>query len=157
MAVLIRTIIYASLFVALVLIYLPGQVLQRPGIDYPAEFGTLQYTGLLIGTVGALFALWCILTFTFVGKGTPAPFDPPRNLVVNGPYRILRNPMYAGAALALVGASLFYVSWPLVLYTVAFLTVTHLMVVFYEEPTLRRMFGESYNAYCTTTRRWGLF
>ncbi len=66
--------------------------------------------------------------------GTPAPFDPPRQLVVAGPYRMVRNPMYLGAALALAGAALFYRSWALLLYCAAFLLITHLFVVGYENP-----------------------
>jgi protein-S-isoprenylcysteine O-methyltransferase Ste14 len=89
-----------------------------------------------------------------VGKGTPAPFDPPRRLVIRGPYRYLRNPMYLGAALALLGAALFYRSLPLLGYVGGFLLVTHGFVVWYEEPTLGRLFGAEYQAYRTRVRRW---
>jgi len=90
----------------------------------------------------------------FVGKGTPAPFDPPRRLVVRGPYRFVRNPMYIGAALALAGAALFYGSWPLLGYMGLFLLITHLFVRLYEEPVLRRLFGTEYEEYCRVVRRW---
>ena len=99
-------------------------------------------------------ALWCVLTFALVGRGTPAPFDPPRRLVVRGPYRFVRNPMYIGAAIALAGAALFYRSLPLLGYLALFLLVTHLFVCVYEEPTLRRAFGAEYEAYCRRVRRW---
>jgi protein-S-isoprenylcysteine O-methyltransferase Ste14 len=98
--------------------------------------------------------LWCILTFALVGKGTPAPFDPPRRLVIAGPYRYLRNPMYLGAVLALSGAALFYRSIALLGYAVLFLIITHLFVVSYEEPTLTRVFGQQYHAYRAAVRRW---
>ena len=65
---------------------------------------------------GGALALWCILAFALVGKGTPAPFDPPRRLVVAGPYRYVRNPMYIGAGLALTGAAMFYGSLRLLSY-----------------------------------------
>ena len=65
---------------------------------------------MVVGAIGAILALWCIATFIMIGRGTPAPFDPPRHLVVVGPYRLVRNPMYIGAALALAGAVLFYES-----------------------------------------------
>jgi protein-S-isoprenylcysteine O-methyltransferase Ste14 len=103
---------------------------------------------------GAALAVWCILSFAFLGRGTPAPFDPPRRLVLRGPYRYVRNPMYLGAALALAGAALFYRSGALLAYTGAFLLVMHAFVVWYEEPTLRRTFGESYEAYRRQVRRW---
>jgi len=105
-------------------------------------------------SLGGALALWCVATFALVGKGTPAPFDPPRRLVMRGPYRIVRNPMYLGAVFALAGAALYYESWPLVGYTALFLLATHLFVVWYEEPTLRRTFGQEYDAYCRRVRRW---
>ncbi len=72
----------------------------------------------------------------------------------SGPYRFVRNPMYIGAGLALAGATLFYGSLPLLIYTVAFFLVTHLFVVLYEEPTLRRTFGQDYEMYCSKIKRW---
>jgi protein-S-isoprenylcysteine O-methyltransferase Ste14 len=109
---------------------------------------------MLVGASGAALALTCILTFVFVGKGTPAPFDPPRRLVVQGPYRLVRNPMYLGAGLALAGAALFYRSIPLLGYAGVFLLITHSFVVLYEEPTLRQTFEKDYDAYCHRTGRW---
>ena len=93
--------------------------------------------GAILGAAGAALALACIVTFVFVGKGTPAPFDPPRRLVMRGPYRLVRNPMYIGATLALAGAALFYRSLSLLSYAAVFLLVTHGFVVLYEEPTLQ--------------------
>jgi protein-S-isoprenylcysteine O-methyltransferase Ste14 len=109
---------------------------------------------MLIGAVGAAVALWCIFTFATIGRGTPAPFDPPRRLVIRGPYRFVRNPMYIGAGLALASAALFYESLPLLGYAGLFFLATHVFVVLYEEPTLRRTFGEEYEAYCRQVGRW---
>jgi protein-S-isoprenylcysteine O-methyltransferase Ste14 len=154
MFVFIRAVVYATLFVSLVLIFLPAAVLARAGVQAPEVFGAWQLAGILLGAVGAAIALSCILAFAVVGRGTPAPFDPPRRLVVTGPYRFVRNPMYIGAAMALAGAALFYQSWALVGYLIALAVVTHLLVTFYEEPTLRRMFGDEYRGYCARTGRW---
>ncbi|MGE0460712.1 MAG: isoprenylcysteine carboxylmethyltransferase family protein [Vicinamibacterales bacterium] len=154
MFVLVRAVTYATLFIGLVLVFLPARVLSAAGIDPPQAIGAWQVTGAIAGFAGAALALWCVLTFAFVGRGTPAPFDPPRQLVVRGPYRFVRNPMYIGAALALAGAAVFYESLELLGYTGAFLLVTHLFVVLYEEPTLRRLFGADYDAYCARIRRW---
>jgi protein-S-isoprenylcysteine O-methyltransferase Ste14 len=107
-----------------------------------------------VGAVGGALALWCIVTFAVVGKGTPAPFDPPRKLVVRGPYRYVRNPMYIGAALALCGAAILYRSIPLLGYLFLFLIATHAFVVWYEEPTLARLFGDDYRAYRARVWRW---
>jgi len=154
MFVLVRAITYATLFIGLVLVYLPGRLLAGSGIVRPAVIGVPQIAGMIIGAIGAVVALWCILTFAFIGKGTPAPFDPPRGLVIRGPYRFVRNPMYIGAGLALLGAALFYQSWPLLIYAGVFFVATHLFVVLYEEPTLRRTFGDEYEAYCRRVKQW---
>ena len=154
MSVLFRAVTYASLFIGLLLVLLPAQLLSRSGISPPEAIGAAQHTGMLITTGGGVLALWCIVSFAVVGRGTPAPFDPPRRLVVRGPYAVVRNPMYIGAGLALAGASLFYSSLVLLGYAAAFLLTTHLFVVLYEEPTLRRTFGTDYDAYCQQVRRW---
>jgi protein-S-isoprenylcysteine O-methyltransferase Ste14 len=152
--VLVRAITYAVLFIGLVLIYVPARLLAWSGIVRPETIGALQFTGMGIGTAGAVVALWCIITFATIGRGTPAPFDPPRRLVIRGPYRFVRNPMYIGAGFALAGAALLYASLPILGYTVLFFLAAHLFVVWYEEPILRRTFGGEYEAYCNQVRRW---
>jgi len=154
MFVLIRTLTYATLFIGFVLIYLPARLLAWSGIVRPTGLGWPQILGAVICAVGALIALACVCSFAFIGKGTPAPFDPPRRLVIRGPYRFVRNPMYFGAALALAGAALFFQSALLFAFVAGFLLVTHLFVVIYEEPTLRRSFGPEYETYCERVHRW---
>lgn len=154
MFALVRAVTYAALFIGLVLIYVPARLLSWSGMVRPVAMDVPQVAGMVIGAAGAAVALWCIFTFAFVGRGTPAPFDPPRRLVIEGPYRFVRNPMYIGAGLALAGAALFYESLPLLGYTGLFFLATHLFVVWYEEPTLRRTFGPEYEAYCGRVRRW---
>jgi len=153
-AVLIRALVYAALFIGFVLVYLPAQVLSTAGIARPERLGVIPFAGMFVCAVGAAIALWCILTFALVGRGTPAPFDPPRKLVVRGPYRYVRNPMYLGAGLALAGAALFYQSTSLWAYTAGFLLLMHLFVILYEEPALRRSFGDEYESYRRQVRRW---
>ena len=154
MFVLARAVTSAALFIGFLLIFLAARILSSTGVTQPSAIGVWQVAGVALGTCGALLALTCILTFAFVGRGTPAPFDPPRRLVVRGPYHLVRNPMYVGAGFALAGASLFYQSVPLVGYTGVFLIVSHVFVVLYEEPTLRKMFGKDYEAYCRRVGRW---
>jgi protein-S-isoprenylcysteine O-methyltransferase Ste14 len=151
---LMRGLIYATLFISFVLVFLPGQVLTWAGVRAPADIGAAQAFGLVAVVLGLALALWCVLAFGVVGKGTPAPFDPPRRLVVRGPYRFVRNPMYIGAIVGLTGASIFYESLALLGFTAVFALTVHLFVMFYEEPTLRRLFGEDYIEYCRRVRRW---
>ena len=152
--VIVRAVTYAALFIGFVLVFLPARVLARAGVRPPAALGFPQIAGMVLVAVGAALALWCVLAFAVVGRGTPAPFDPPRRLVVRGPYQRVRNPMYIGATLALGGAALFYRSVSLLGYAVVFLALTHLFVIGYEEPTLRRTFGADYDAYCRRVSRW---
>lgn len=154
MFVLIRALTYATLFIGFVLVFLPGRLLEWSGVSRPAAVGPIELVGAALVAAGGSLAVWCVLTFALAGRGTPAPFDPPRRLVASGPYRFVRNPMYIGAALALGGAALFYRSWPLLLYMVAFLVILHGFVLLYEEPTLRRTFGEEYEDYRRRVRRW---
>jgi protein-S-isoprenylcysteine O-methyltransferase Ste14 len=154
MAVLIRAIVYSTFFIGFVLVFLPARVLSWSGIARPASVGLTQGAGFVVGAIGSIIAVWCIATFVRVGRGTPMPLDPPRRLVDAGPYRLVRNPMYIGAGLALAGAALFYESWALLGYCATFAIVMHLFVVLYEEPTLRASFGDEYVRYCQRVRRW---
>ena len=154
MFILIRAVTYATLFIGFLLVFLPARLLTWSGIVRPASIGAAQVTGAIVGAGGFVLALWCILTFVVIGRGTPAPFDPPRRLVDAGPYRFVRNPMYVGSALVLAGAALFYRSWALVGYCAIYVLVMHLFVVLYEEPTLRSTFGAPYVGYCERVGRW---
>ena len=154
MSVLMRALTYAILFVGLVLVFVPARLLSWAGIVQPESRGLPQIVGMLAAAAGAGLALWCVLAFALVGRGTPAPFDPPCRLVRAGPYRFVRNPMYIGAGLALAGAALFYESLVLLVYMVLLFLAAHLFVVFHEEPSLRRNFGEQYGAYCKAVGRW---
>jgi protein-S-isoprenylcysteine O-methyltransferase Ste14 len=112
------------------------------------------FIGVAFFALGAVVALSCVVSFVVRGKGTPAPFDPPRQVVATGPYRFVRNPMYVGAFLLLSGFGL-YARSPSVLGLAALAgLIAHLLVVFYEEPDLERRFGESYAAYKRSTNRW---
>jgi protein-S-isoprenylcysteine O-methyltransferase Ste14 len=110
--------------------------------------------GMVLGAAGALIVLWCVATFVIRGRGTPAPFDPPRDFVATGPYRYVRNPMYIGAFGVLLGASLILGSPSILGLSFLFLLFTHLLVLFYEEPSLTRRFGDSYLHYKASVHRW---
>jgi protein-S-isoprenylcysteine O-methyltransferase Ste14 len=152
--VLARTVTYATIFAGFWLVFLPARLLSWAGLRAPAHAGVPQVLGLALAAAGALLAVSCILVFAFVGRGTPAPFDPPRRLVIAGPYRFVRNPMYAGGVALLLGAALYWEAPPLLAYALLFLGGAHLFVLGFEEPTLRRMFGAEYEAYCRHVGRW---
>jgi protein-S-isoprenylcysteine O-methyltransferase Ste14 len=135
-----------------VLIYLPARLFSL--VARPARVGISQVVGIVICAAGAAIALWCVSTFAFIGRGTPAPFAAPRRLVTRGPYRLVRNPMYVGVGMFFVGAAVLYQSVLFLAYAVLFLVSSYLFVLLYEEPTLRRTFGDEYTAYCGRVRRW---
>src|SRR5476651_1482168 len=154
MWVLIRAVVYSSLFIGLLLVFLPARVLSWSGISTMPTLGAWQVCGLIVAGTGAAIALWCILAFATLGEGTPLPLDPPRRLVVRGPYRFVRNPMYVGAVLVLAGAALVHQSIGLLCYTALFGHVMYGFVVIYEEPTLQQSFGSDYQTYCGQVGRW---
>jgi protein-S-isoprenylcysteine O-methyltransferase Ste14 len=86
--------------------------------------------------------------------GTPAPPAPTAHLVVVGPYRFVRNPMYLAVAAIILGQVLLFGSWAALVYLGVALTAVVLFVTFYEEPTLERVYGEEYRAYRANVRGW---
>ena len=106
--------------------------------------------------VGASIYLRAVSAFVLQGRGTPAPIAPPQLLVVSGMYRYVRNPMYLGVICVLFGEAVAFSSPTLVVYTAAVALLFHLFVVLYEEPRLRKQFGESYDLYRTDVPRWVL-
>jgi protein-S-isoprenylcysteine O-methyltransferase Ste14 len=88
------------------------------------------------------------------GKGTLSPFDPTRHLVIKGLYRYVRNPMYVGVMIVLAGEALWFESLNMVWYAVLVFLLFNLFIIFYEEPYLRREFGEQYDKYKAEVGRW---
>lgn len=138
----------------------PGTV--TVGIPYlivgpPAGQATFDVWGcaaLAVIGFGASLYLNCAWHFAVGGQGTPAPIDPPRRLVIGGPYRYVRNPMYVGVLSVLLGESLLFRNTGLAVYAGALWLGVHLWVLLYEEPTLWRKFGEEYAEYCRHVPRW---
>jgi protein-S-isoprenylcysteine O-methyltransferase Ste14 len=116
----------------------------------------LRWIGLVPAAFGFFVAIRCVWDFGWSGGGTPAPVAPPTELVVVGFYRYVRNPMYLGFFAGWIGLWIVFGHANLVAILTAALLVlcTHLFVVFYEEPTLRKSFGADYAEYCANVRRW---
>lgn len=110
--------------------------------------------GTVLLTLGALLLVWCVRDFFIAGRGTLAPWDPPKHLVAVGLYRFVRNPMYVAVLLIVAGWSVLYASGWLVVYAVALAVAFALRVRWHEEPWLQRRFGEEWQAYAHRTGRW---
>jgi protein-S-isoprenylcysteine O-methyltransferase Ste14 len=103
---------------------------------------------------GAVILVWCVRDFYVAGKGTLAPWDPPKRLVVVGLYRFVRNPMYVGLVLLLAGWAWISGSALLAAYAGLLAVAFHLRVVLYEEPRLRKMFRDEWSTYAAMVPRW---
>ena len=147
---ILRAAFFATLFVALWVWFIPRWLADgelQPRWSIPA---------IVLMVAGGLVMLKCVWDFAWTGRGTPAPFDPPRRLVVTGLYRYVRNPMYVGMGLFLAGEAVLLpqIARSMAILIVAAWAAITLFIIFYEEPTLRRLFGEDYMAYCRGVRRW---
>jgi len=121
------------------------------GISLPAG---ARIPGIILAALGAILGLACAGVFIIRGRGTPAIFDAPRAFVAVGPYRYVRNPMYIGGLMLLVGMAFYIGSAAILLLALLLACLVHLFVLFYEEPTLMRQFGRSYEEYLRSVRRW---
>jgi protein-S-isoprenylcysteine O-methyltransferase Ste14 len=153
MPVILRTALFTLLVPGTVVGLVPWLILRGTGGVEIAE-GALPFLGFGLIGLGLVVYLRCAYDFTFAGRGTPFPLDPPREFVARGLYRYTRNPMYLGFAGLVVGEALVFGSWWLVVYAGLLCVVWHLFVVRHEEPDLRRRFGESYERYCGEVSRW---
>ncbi|HEX8154258.1 MAG TPA: isoprenylcysteine carboxylmethyltransferase family protein [Thermoanaerobaculia bacterium] len=150
---LARSVVVSALFISIWTFFLPRWFARASGI---AIVPRMSVGGLMLMMAGGALMLACVFQFGWNGHGTPAPFDPPRRLVVRGPYRRVRNPMYAGMGILLLGETLVFrdiAREMLIMIALCWAAVT-LLIVACEEPALRRSFGADYEEYCRHVRRW---
>ena len=135
---------------------LPGVVaFLGPWLLAPPLAGrAVQLIALVPWGAGAILLFACVREFYVAGKGTLAPWDPPRHLVVSGPYRYSRNPMYVGVLLILVGWAVGYNTRALGLYALGVSIAFHLRVLLAEEPWQSRTFGDEWERYKAHAPRW---
>jgi protein-S-isoprenylcysteine O-methyltransferase Ste14 len=149
----VRSLIWTILLPGVMAGYLPwrffGLSEATPQLRNPVDV-----LGLVAMAIGVVLLGACILEFGRSGRGTLAPLDPPKELVVQGLYRFVRNPMYLSVMTILIGECLLTRSLPMLEFAAGFLVVVNLFVIGYEEPTLRREFGDSYERYTRRVGRW---
>jgi protein-S-isoprenylcysteine O-methyltransferase Ste14 len=154
MSTALKTVIFTLFVPGTVAIWIPYGILSSAGAGGTISTGGFRYFGLAVITIGALIYLWCAWDFTFAGKGTPAPIDPPRELVVRGLYRYVRNPMYLGVLSVVIGQAVWFEALRLFAYAGLVFVVFSSFVLIYEEPALKRKFGNAYKQYCDRVPRW---
>ena len=150
MSLLVRNLIFTVIVPGAGGVYVPWLILTRNG----AMAAPAAWYALPIVAAGLVLYLWCLWLFATAGRGTPGVWDPPRRVVVAGPYRWVRNPIYLSALLIVGGEAWLFLSADLLLYAGALALAFHLLVIGYEEPRLRTRFGEPYETYTRTVSRW---
>jgi protein-S-isoprenylcysteine O-methyltransferase Ste14 len=120
----------------------------------PESIGTAQLPALALIGAGLLLLALCIVEFARSGRGTLSPLDPPRDLVVRGLYRFVRNPMYLSVSTIVLGEAMLMRSSALAVYLAIWFVFVNVFVIGYEEPTLHRMFGRPYEEYTRRVGRW---
>ena len=133
---------------------IPALLLYATGTGLRPPPGALALLGAAVIALAHLALLWLVVAFVRTGRGTQLPLDPPRELVLRGPYRWIRNPMYLLYTAIVLGEAILYRSPALLVYTGGFWLLTHLYVVGVEERTLKRRFGATYADYCRRAGRW---
>ncbi len=150
MSLVLRNAIFTLVVPGLGAVLVPWLILARSG----GAVGPVSWPAVAVIAAGAGLYFSCLWQFASVGRGTPGPWDAPRRLVMAGPYRWVRNPIYVGALLVVFGEAWQFLSLPLLAYAAVMAVLFHLFVIGYEEPTLRRRFGESYAEYLQAVPRW---
>ena len=123
------------------------------GRESPSSGLALAIAAVLFGLGGAIYA-WCVWDFASFGKGTPAPIDAPKKLIVRGLYRYTRNPMYVGVLTVVLAWTALFQAAGLVVYVVIVAACFHMFILLYEEPHLEREFGSEYLVYKSNVGRW---
>jgi protein-S-isoprenylcysteine O-methyltransferase Ste14 len=147
----LNTILFTIFVPGTVIVYVPYRLLG--GFGRPPG-GPLAWIGATCVVLGAAVYFRCAWEFAVHGLGTPAPIAPTKYLVTTALHRYIRNPMYVGVLLVVLGEATLYRSLLVLEYAAFFFVAVNLFIVFYEEPTLRRQFGESYEEYKRTVPRW---
>lgn len=146
----LKNLVFTLIVPGTVAVYVPLLLARgRPATEGPVLFIAVA----LLALGGAIYA-WCVWDFAVQGRGTPAPIDAPKELVVRGLYRYTRNPIYLGVLTVLLGWAAMFQARVFLIYTFCVGVGFHLFVVFYEERTLARRFGAEYHEYCEKVGRW---
>jgi len=147
---LLKNLVFTLLVPGTAAVYVP-LLLARGRV---AVSGITFWLAIALLLIAAVIYARCAWDFAAFGRATPAPIDAPKKLVVRGLYRHTRNPIYVGVVIACLGWALVFSAMNVLLYALCLALGFHLFVLLYEEPHLRRQFGDEYRAYCEEVGRW---
>lgn len=148
------SVIFLIIAPGIVAVYAPWRLSRWHVLTPPWAIPSLRDAGAFLVCTGLLVLLDSFARFALQGLGTPAPIFPTRHLVVGGPYRYVRNPMYVAVTALIFGQGLLLGSARVLDYGLAIWAGFYLFVLTYEEPTLRRSFGREYDEFCANVPRW---
>jgi protein-S-isoprenylcysteine O-methyltransferase Ste14 len=146
----VRSIVVSIIFLSIWTWFVPRWLNGNGAFENPRPLGWI------VIALGGVIAFGCAIEFAWRGIGTPAPFDPPRRLVITGLYRWVRNPMYVGLGVILLGEAITFprLTITMLIMIASLWLATTIFIITFEEPTLRSKFGDDYADYCRNVRRW---
>jgi len=151
-SMVLRHLLSIAILPFTVAVLVPLWIARRWGVEASLGAGAVawaaQLAGIALLALGLVFFVASLRRFAGEGEGTLAPWDPPRRLVVRGPYRWVRNPMISGVVLVLFGEALLLLSLPHAVWALGFLALNSIYIPLVEEPQLERRFGDDYREYC---------
>ena len=147
------TLLFLLLIIPFWLIWIPHRILLSSENIYRFDIGVYRHLGLAPIVLVVVIFIICSGSFVFVGKGTPIPFTPTKELIVTGIYRFVRNPLYIAGVLVLVGEAILFQSLGIFIYCLITFGVFN-VVVRIEETRLAEKFGVKYEQYCKSVPRW---
>ena len=151
-----RSILFTILMPGIGIILIPYVIIYNSDVfDWPS-ISISNAFAFVCGLFSMFFLLKCIWEFAVYGKGTLAPIDPPKQLVVCGLYRYTRNPMYLAVIGVLLSEAILFGTINILIYGLIVLVFFNIFVIKYEEPKLRAQFGQSYIEYCQSVPRWSI-
>ena len=151
MKLFLKNLLFTLIIPGTVAVYAPLLIAHgRKITSYPV----LLSIGVVLFIAGAATYLWTVWDFAVAGRGTPLPIEAPEKLVVRGLYRYIRNPMYVGVIMFILGWASIFTDYWLLIYALGVGIAVHLFVELYEEPRLKELFGEKYESYKTVVGRW---
>jgi len=147
------TLFFLFLIIPFFLIWIPRRILLSPENIYRFDIGVYRYFGLAPIVLGVVIYILCSGSFVLIGKGTPIPFTPTKELIVTGLYRFVRNPLYIAGVLVLAGEAILFQSVGIFIYCLVMFGVFYFHVLM-EETLLAEKFGVTYEQYCKSVPRW---
>ena len=145
----LKNLVFIALVPGTVAGYVPWLLVR--GKSFAQSVSTALAAAVFL--VGLVIFLWCVWEFAVFGRGTPAPIDAPKKLVVRGPYRYVRNPMYLAVLTVILGWAILFHAVEVAIYGAGLAAAFHLFVTVYEEPKLEKTFGPAYEEYCSKVNR----